>query len=143
VILNANYLSGNKTTTLTVLAQPVATKAIFWGRATVPRLTTEAEIEGLASTRQDNDFRGNAPIPEAGTPTYVFVAHPQTFGGPVSPNGFWIDPFPASMADPSIDDYGTLELNGYWADEVTVNGETYLVYRLYNQTSGGFTLITQ
>jgi hypothetical protein len=138
--ITATYGATNLQAALGITAQ-IVTKTIYWGRSNSPRLTTGTEVQALGSTRQDADYRGNAAFTSVGTPNYCFVAQPQSYGGPTAPNGFMIDTFPASMADSTIDNYGTTALNGYSADEISVGGETYLVYRLYNQTAGSFTLI--
>jgi hypothetical protein len=119
---------------------PVDTGIIYWGRSTSPRLTSESEIKALEDSRTDSDYLGDAPFEAASPPNYAFIAWPMSFGGPTAPNGFMVGAFPASMADTSVDDYGEVDVNGYAADTITVNGEEYLVYRLYYATGGAITL---
>jgi hypothetical protein len=116
------------------------TAIVYWGRNAAEHLT-ESNVKALA-TRTDSDYVGDFPITDAaGAPDYVFIAWPQTFGGPTAPNGFMAGAFPASMADTTVG-YGDVDVNGYDAETVMVDGEAYLVYRLYYQTGGGGYSIT-
>jgi hypothetical protein len=139
VQINATYGANTRTANLTVTAAAAA-KTIYWGRSTAEHLTTEAEITGLVSDRQDTDYKGTAGFADATPSDYAFIAWPQSFGGPVPPNGLSVAGFPASMADGSVG-YGTTSVNGYMAEVVTVAGEPYLVFRLYYQTGGSFDLV--
>lgn len=114
-------------------------RIIYWGSSAQPRLTTGEQIKALGSRSAAFKPNGNYEFSETSSPLYVYIAWPQAYGPPAGGMGFRLGGFSASMAYES-DGYGIVNLNGYWADIVDVEGTPYYVFRLHQATAGPFYL---
>jgi hypothetical protein len=144
IATNAQGSSGYSNEDSATPLAPVQTKATFWGRSPSAHLTNEAEVEAL-STHDDDDYRSSYDCGTAGAPNFCFLAWPAAFGGPnPATNPIMFGSLQASMAQPgSATPFGTSQVppgSGYWVETVTVNGESYYIYRLSLETAGGVTL---
>jgi hypothetical protein len=113
-----------------------AAEAVYWG-PTPLRVLTEADVLALANTSLELDFFRTYPF--GGTVADYFAWwSPDVFAVPRLTDGFYLAPFPVSMATPS-EGYVDGPTNGWYYYNLTVNGVPGKVFATFFQLGSGST----